>query len=546
MRVRLIVLVAVLCLAAPAAVPWVSGGQAPAGQAPAGPRATSGERSVPAVNYGSRRGSTRLLLKGTAVMPEASGEVRVQVQRGSTRIEARVADLKNPTVHGHEYLTYILWAVSPDGRTFNLGEVPLPGDRNILTALLPGNRSNFTVTTPLQTFALVVTAEPYYAVRAPSDLVVLQNEVPVETAAEVQTVEARFNPSQLGGYAPTGFKFDAVLLTTNLPLDFFQARNAVRIAERVGAAREAAAIYANAVAQLERAEQLALQPRVDRRALVSASREAVQTAEDAREAAARRAEASRLDDERRALAAREAEARAQALAEEERRLRAEKERAAAEADRQAAERLRAEADRANREAQAAAEAARRAQAEAEERRLAALRQQEAAEAEAEKSRAAARELDVQLQQLIKDREALRATLHQQLNLILETRDTARGLIVNLSDVTFATGEATLQPGARERLARISGILASHPTLRLEVEGHTDSVGSDAFNQGLSERRAESVRNYLVQQGVPAATITAAGFGKTRPVATNDTAEGRQMNRRVELVVSGEVIGTEAQ
>jgi outer membrane protein OmpA-like peptidoglycan-associated protein len=272
----------------------------------------------------------------------------------------------------------------------------------------------------------------------------------------------------------------------------------------------------------------------------------VQTAEDARDAAARRAEASRLDEERRVMADREAQARAQALAEEERRRLAEKERAAAEADRQAAERLRAEADRANREAQAAAEAARRAQVEAEQRRLTALEQQQAAEAEVERSRAAARELDAQLQQLIKDREELRGRLLQQLNVILETRDTARGLIVTLSVVTFATGEAALQPGARERLARLSGILSAHPTLVVEVEGHTDSVGSDAFNQGLSERRADSVRNYLVQQGVPAASITSAGFGKTSPVATNDTAEGRQMNRRVELIVSGEVIGTEAQ
>jgi outer membrane protein OmpA-like peptidoglycan-associated protein len=531
---------AAFCLAA-ASVPFTF-----AGQAPDGARDGSGNRSVPAVNYGGRRGSTRLRLTGTSVMPDAAGELRVQVQRGSTRIEARVTDLKNPTALGHEYLTYILWAVSPDGRTFNLGEVPLPGDRNILTALLPGNRTNFTVTTPLQTFALIVTAEPYYAVRAPSDLVVLENEVPLESAAEIQTVEARYNPVQLGGYVPTGFKFDAVLLTTNLPLDFFQARNAVRIAERTGAAKEAGTIYDNAVSQLARAEQLALQPRVDRRALVSASREAVQTAEDARDAAARRAEASRLDEERRVMADREAQARAQALAEEERRRLAEKERASAEADRQAAERLRAEADRANREAQAAAEAARRAQVEAEQRRLTALEQQQAAEAEVERSRAAARELDAQLQQLIKDREELRGRLLQQLNVILETRDTARGLIVNLSDVTFATGEAALQPGARERLARISGILSAHPTLVVEVEGHTDSVGSDAFNQGLSERRADSVRNYLVQQGVPAASITSAGFGKTSPVATNDTAEGRQMNRRVELIVSGEVIGTEAQ
>jgi outer membrane protein OmpA-like peptidoglycan-associated protein len=172
-----------------------------------------------------------------------------------------------------------------------------------------------------------------------------------------------------------------------------------------------------------------------------------------------------------------------------------------------------------------------------------LRQQQAAEAEAARTRDAAQALDQQLQQAIRDREDLRGTILQQLNLILETRDTARGLVVNLSDVTLGTGQATLQPGAREKLARVSGILASHPTLRLEVEGHTDSVGADAYNQDLSERRAAAVRNYLVQQGIPSSSIVSVGFGKTRPVATNDTAEGRQMNRRVELIVSGEEIGT---
>jgi len=199
------------------------------------------------------------------------------------------------------------------------------------------------------------------------------------------------------------------------------------------------------------------------------------------------------------------------------------------------------AQRARAEAEDRRTAALKAQAEAEQRQAAALQQQQAAEAEAARNRAAAADLNQRLQQAVKEREELRASLLQQLSVILETRDTARGLVVNLSDVTFATGQATLVPGAREKLARVSGILAAHPTLRLEIEGHTDSVGSDGLNQSLSEKRADAVRSYLVQQGVPTDAVTAAGFGKTRPVASNDTAEGRQLNRRVELVVSGDAI-----
>jgi outer membrane protein OmpA-like peptidoglycan-associated protein len=535
------------------------------------PSITTEQRTgtVPAVSYGARRGATRLLFRGTPAMLSAIGEAKVEAQRGFTRIEASFTDLQNPTVLGHEYLTYIMWAVSPDGRAVNLGEVQLPGDRTAFTSFLPGSRSTLNVTTPLQTFALVVTAEPYFAVRDPSTLVVLENVIPVDdSTTPVPTVETRYDFAKGGGYVPTGFRFDPILLRSKLPLDFFQARNAVRIAQSTGAEQHAATIFANATAQLEKAEKLAGQRSLDKRALTAASREAVQTAEDARAIAAPRAAAIRTEAERKAAAAREAEARAQAQAELERRLQAEAQRASAaeaerksaQADRLAAERRREESERASQQAQLAAQealrarkeaedlraAALRAQAEAEHHRAAALKQQQAAEAEAARNRAAAAELDQRLQQAVREREELRGSLLTQLNVILETRDTARGLVVNLSDVTFATGQATLEPGAREKLARVSGILAAHPTLRLEIEGHTDSVGSDAFNQALSERRAEAVRNYLIQQGVPEPSTSGVGFGKSRPVASNDTPEGRQLNRRVELVVSGDAIGTQGR
>ena len=543
--------------------------QSPSRTAPA----AIAEVHVPGVAYGSRLGDTQVAFKGTALMPAAAGQAVVEKQKSTLKITAQFTNVQYATAFGHEYLTYVVWALSPDGRAFNIGELVLPDDANAWTSQSAGNRSSVTITTAYQTFAMIVTAEPYYAVKAPSQMVVLESTFAPGTEPP-QKVDTSFDLAHAGGYAPTGFKFDSVLLRTNLPLDFFQARNAMRIAQAAGAEQNAAAIYANAVGEMQRVEQLAGQKKTDKRALMNASREAVQTAEDARAIAAHAVEVQRQDAERRAASEREIAAKAQAQAELERRVREEQRAAAAEADRAAAEaarvaaqnerlaaeRQREEADRANREAQAAAleaqhsraaaeanrAAAVKAQAEAEQRQAAAIQQQQAAEAEAARNRAAAADLDQRLQQALREREELRASLLQQLNVILETRDTARGLVVNLSDVTFATGQATLVSAAREKLARVSGILASHPTLRLEIEGHTDSVGSDAANQSLSERRAETVRAYLVQQGVPTGSVTAAGFGKSRPVAANDTAEGRHLNRRVELVVSGDAIGTDAK
>ena len=229
---------------------------------------------------------------------------------------------------------------------------------------------------------------------------------------------------------------------------------------------------------------------------------------------------------------------------------AERDRDAAQRQQQAAE---AESDRnranaASSDAQLQQAAGAQANAErdrntAERDRNDAQQQQRAAEAESDRNRASAASSNAQLQQAVHDREEIRARLLTQFNLILATRDTARGLVVNMSDVLFDSGKYTLRPLAREKLAKISGIVLAYPTLRLAVEGNTDSVGTEMFNQQLSEQRAQGVRTYLTQQGVPESSTTAAGFGKSRPIASNETSEGRQQNRRVELVVSGEVIGT---
>jgi outer membrane protein OmpA-like peptidoglycan-associated protein len=483
-------------------------------------------RSTRAVNYRHHSGATKINFQGTNLMPAAAGEAKVESKRGALKIEAEFSGLDRPTSFGNEYLTYVLWAISPEGRPVNIGEV-LVGDNH---------RSKLDVTTDLQAFALIVTAEPYYAVRRPSNVVVLENAIRSDTVGATEVVDAKYELIDRGGYIPTGYKFDPVVLNAKLPLEFFEARNALRIAQSAGAERYAAESYEKSVHQMAEADALASGKHENKKSLISLSREVVQTSEDAREIAVKHIDEERAEAERSAAAGREASAKARAKEESQRRVNAE----AVTAD---AVRQRNEADRQNLNAQAAAQQAAGAQADAEKARNEAQQQQQAAEADSDRNRAAAVSSDAQLQQALRDREELRARLLQQFNLILETRDTARGLVVNMSDVLFDTGKYTLRPLAREKLAKISGIVLAYPSLKLAIEGNTDSVGTEAFNQELSEKRAEAVRNYLTQQGVPESSTTATGFGKTRPIASNDTSEGRQQNRRVELIVSGEVIGT---
>jgi outer membrane protein OmpA-like peptidoglycan-associated protein len=489
-------------------------------------RITVVSRTARAVSYKHRSGSTHVDFQGTDLMPSAHGEAKVESKRGVLAIEAEFSDLDRPTAFGTEYLTFVMWAISPEGTSVNLGEV-LVGDNR---------RSKLDVTTDLQAFALIVTAEPYYAVRRPSNAVIMENVIRQDTKGTTQAVDAKYELIDRGGYIPTGYTIDPVVLDAKLPLEFFEARNAVRIAKAAGAERYAGPSYENAMRQMREADALATSHHGDKKTLISVSRQTVQTAEDAREIAAKRIASDRAENERNASAGREANANATA------------------ADAVSA---REEADRKKHEAEAAARQAQGAQANAEadsdrNRAAAAAADQQAqqarsaqatAEADSDRNRAAAASSDMQAAQAIHDREELRAKLLAQFNLILETRDTARGLVVNMSDVLFDSGQFTLRPQAREKLAKISGIVLAYPTLLLAVEGNTDSVGTEEFNQTLSEKRAETVRSYLTKEGVPEASTTSAGFGKTRPIASNDTADGRQQNRRVELIVSGEVIGT---
>ncbi len=489
-------------------------------------------RTARAVNYHHRSGATKVDFQGTDLMPKANGEAKVESKQGYIEIEVEFDELAKATQFGNEYLTYVLWAITPEGRAVNLGEV-----------LLNGNRSKLNVTTDLQAFALIVTAEPYYAVRQPSNLVVLENVIRQDTVGATQAINAKYDLLERGGYVPTGYNYDAVTFNSKYPLEFYEARNALRIAQLAGADKYAGPSYQKALTLMKQADEYSLRKDVPTKPLISVSREVVQTAEDAREIAIKRIAQERLDNERRAAADREERARLQAEDEARRRGVAEQqsaEDARRRADAEAASAAAREQQRAA-ELQAAEDARRRAEAEAANK--AAQLQQQQSQMEAERSRAAAEAAERERRRAEREKEELRARLLNQLNAILETRDTARGLIVNMSDVLFDTARYTLRPAAREKLAKISGIVLAYPELKLEVEGHTDSVGSDAYNQKLSERRAGSVGDYLKKQGIPETSVTTTGLGETQPVADNSKAAGRQQNRRVELVVSGEVIGT---
>jgi outer membrane protein OmpA-like peptidoglycan-associated protein len=501
-------------------------------------------RSVQAVNYRHRSGATKLDFAGTSLMTLANGEAQVNSKRGAIEIEAEFDNLEKPTTFGNEYLTYILWAISPEGRAVNLGEVLLGGN----------HRSKLHVTTDLQAFALIVTAEPYYAVRQPSNVVVLENVVREDTKGTTEAVNARYELMERGGYIPTGYKFDPVVLNAKLPLEFFEARNALRIAQSEGSERYAGESYEHAVQLMNHADEYATRKHIDKKPLIAVSREAVQTAEDARAIAVQKMDEVRLANERQDAS--DAQAKSQEQADDATR---QKEQAQSDAANAQAAKAQAESDAMNAQAaraqaesdatraridaadaQAATAKAKSDMADSQASSAAALA---ATQADADQSRLAAQQAQLSAQQAETEKAAMRTKLSDQLNKVLQTRDSARGLIVSMSDVLFDTGKYSLKPGAREKLAKVAGILLAYPGLNIEVGGYTDNVGGDAMNQTLSENRAGSVRDYLVREGVSTNSVSSRGFGNTLPVASNDNSAGRQQNRRVELLVSGEAIGS---
>jgi len=453
-------------------------------------------REIPAINYFHRNGATKIAFEGTQLLPGAKGTAKVEARPGRTSIEASLEGLSPANGFGPEYLTYVLWAITPEGRPVNLGEVLPTGSKD---------KNEITVTTNLQAFGLIITAEPYYAVTMPSDLVVMQNEVADKTQGVIEQVNAHYSLLPRGAYAETAGRHSILKPITRderSPLELYEAENALQIAEAAGADKYAADTIQTAKTALQNAEDINTHKK-DRKETITFAREAVQSAEDARIITIRKikeeddaaAKQARLDAEEQAKQAQLAAQQSQAAAEQ-----------------QAAARAKADADAA------------------------------AAEARAQAARQAQQQAEQSAQQAAQQAEQVREKLRQQLNQVLQTTETARGLIVNMSDVLFDFGKYTLKPEAREKLAKVSGILLAYPNLKLQVEGYTDNIGSDEYNQKLSENRADGVRSYLVTQGVGDGSVTAKGLGKADPIADNSTNQGRAQNRRVELVVSGASIG----
>jgi outer membrane protein OmpA-like peptidoglycan-associated protein len=473
------------------------------------PAADVVSKSIKAVGYEVGGGSTKVVFLGTSTAPQASGEAKLEAKMGGTSIELKVTAMPQPTSLGAEFLTYVLWTVTPDGTTNNITEIPIDKQGN----------GKLSTRAQSQTFAMIVTAEPYFAVQLPSEVVVLENDTKKNTKGKIYP-DNDYKLMKRSQYAKMGNPLSLTPDLKKAPLDIYEARNAVDIARSQKAQQYAPEVFSKAESSLQSAEN-SLAAKADKSQIITNSRQTIQFAEDARALSAERQEAERIqNDKNAAAAAAAAKAKAQADAS-----------AATEAKRQAEL-------TAAREAQMRAEAATQS---AQQKAAAEMAAQQAAveQAALQAKEQAAREEAARAQAATA---ALRAQLLQQLNEVLQTTDTPRGLVVNMADVLFETGKFALSQDAQLKLAKLSGIIQAHPGLNLAIEGHTDTTGSGDFNMKLSQQRADTVRQFLISQGLSPDTITAQGMGQDNPVADNSTAAGRKMNRRVEIIVSGEVIG----
>jgi len=417
--------------------------------------------TIQAINYRLLTSSTRIGFQGTSLLPEAAGVAKVKTKAGVTTIKAKFEHLPAASTFGEACLTYVLWAVSPEGQTANLGELQVSRK----------GKAKITVTEQLPAFGLMVTAEPHFAVTRPSDALVLRNAIAKDTREKVELVEAKLELVPQKQYVMNLAAAPPPAEPAGAPMPVLQARQALRIAQGAGAADYAKEALAKASDYLRQSETGA----DGEKGVTMTARSATQSAEEAWELSMRGRQA-----EREGAAAKLAQAKLD---------------------------------------QARQEAAR-----------ASLAQDQAVK---------------EAKQTEQENEGLRTQLMAQLNGILQTKATARGLIVSMSGVLFKTGQATLVPAAREKLAKVAGILAIHKGLRIEADGFTDSTGPAPLNEKLSESRAQAARDFLVSQGVAADAIVSKGFGADHPIAGNDTVAGRQENRRVELVVSGEGIDAPA-
>lgn len=571
-------------------------------------------RTTKAIDY--RQGSkSDISFKGTDLMPEATGKAQVETKSGTAQIKADFEHLRPANSFGLQYLTYVLWAISPEGVPSNLGEL-----------MVKDGKSSLHASTPLQAFALVVTAEPYFAVTQPSEKVIAENQPGPKVQGWLRSIDVKYEALPAGVYASEVQPIQEPVygIDKNVPLSLKEARNAVRIAKAAHADQYASSALQRSQDLLKQADDYYSRKQNDK-AIATVAREATQTAEAARVGAVKGEQQAKLDQERQAAQEKIAQAQADAQQQSEKakqavaqadvlsqqaqqaetaRQNAEQQATAAQAaaqqaataaqqaqaqiqqqaaagqqvqaDQQAKAQLaQQQADQARQQATAAQQraqeqeqqakqaeqqlqqeqaAAQQAQQQVQQEQAAAqqaqqqLTQEQAARAQAEQQAQASQQqlqqTQGQLQQAQQEKEQMRQKLLGQLNQVLQTKDSARGLIVNMPDVLFNLNSASLKPAARERLAKVAGILIAYPDIRVEVDGYTDNTGTQQYNQQLSEQRADTVRSYLVQQGVPSSSVDAKGFGPDDPIASNDTPQGRQQNRRVDMVVSGQSIGAQ--
>jgi outer membrane protein OmpA-like peptidoglycan-associated protein len=462
-----------------APTPYLNAAPSPQAQSTTVPlyRVTVVQGSAKAINYRNLKHSTEIDLLGTVLVANATGEARVKSEDGAIQISAKFKNLPPASSFGGEFLTYVVWGISPEGSATNLGEL-----------VLERGKGKIKVTEKLQTFGLIVTAEPYFAVSQPSNVVVMENAIRKGSKEQFEFIDAKFELLKRGQYTLNLDTMAPLAMDEKTPFHVFQARNAVRIARATGAQAYASEAFGKAESYLAQAEI----KEGGKKTRSMAAKEAVQRAEDARLISVQKQDVERLARER-----------------------------------QGAQDKLEESKRETAMAAAAEDAA--------------LQKTRQAELENAGLKARNEGLQSRNEGLRANNEGLRAELMEQLNAVLQTRATARGLIVNMSGVLFQNGKATLLPAAREKLSKIAGILSTHKGLKVEADGFTDSNGSDALNQHLSEQRAKNTMDFLVSQGVASDSITFKGFGKESPIASNETAAGRQENRRVELVVSGEGI-----
>jgi outer membrane protein OmpA-like peptidoglycan-associated protein len=449
----------------------------------------------------------------------------------------RWTSFENPQSLGAFYTTYILWAVAPEGQAESLMELPIQKSFKIES------------TTKFQTFGLIITAEPHSRVELPSSVIVAENTLRKGTEGLITTSKIEYSGDPGTFYAIFSPNSPATNADYNTPLMILGARRAVEIAQRADARKFADAELRDSELKLATLEQAwprsrkASDLRDNAKKNSGLAHDVMRIAEQARKLSVERSDQARLSAERQQAGENIAQAQSEAD-----RARTEAERASNDAAR-----ARTEADRASTDAVRArieaerAKAAERDQAERAASEAAIARQRvDQAQSETAKAKAnegqAREEADsarLQTEEAKRERDAAQQRLYFSLSEILETRREARGLIVNLSDVLFDTGQTTLKPGAREKLSKLAGILLAYPgAYQIEIEGHTDSVGAEMFNLNLSRGRAESVRDYMVQNGIKSERVIAArGFGESKPVADNETAAGRQVNRRVEIIIA---------